>query len=96
MYGLIFIFTILIIAVVLLVKNENCFRNRMCIIEAIGQYCQNNKAKDVEEVIGMYDAIEPFEVTFLRLWDWGYTRIVDEETFELIKPYIKKGKKNNE
>lgn len=96
MHGLIFVLTISIIAVVLLLKNENCFRNQMCILEAIYQYFQNNKPKDVAELVGMYNAIEPYEVTFLRLWDWGYTRIVDEETFELIKPYIKKGKKTNE
>lgn len=38
-----------------------------------------------------YDNIEPYFVTLLRLWDWGYTRLLPPEKFELVKPYIKKG-----
>lgn len=34
------------------------------------------------------------EVTFYRWWDWGYTRILPKDKFEIIKPYLEvKGEK---
>lgn len=35
-----------------------------------------------------YDDMENYVVTLWRLWDWGYTRILPKDKFEIIKPYI--------
>ena len=37
-----------------------------------------------------YDAAEPFSDTLWRLWDWSGKRILDEETYRIVKPYIGK------
>jgi hypothetical protein len=39
-----------------------------------------------------FNDIEPFERTVFRLWDWGYKRILPKDKFEIIKPYLKKGR----
>lgn len=85
----------LAICVVFGIKNHNSFINRNKIIDAMYYCCVDNRL-GAKEYLAMNSRMESYESTFLRLWDWGCTRIVDEETFELIKPYIKKGKKNNE
>ena len=36
-----------------------------------------------------YDDKEDYDKTFWRLWDWGHTRILPKDKFEIIKPYIK-------
>ena len=36
-----------------------------------------------------YEDMEPYETTLFRLWDWGYTRILPADKFEIIKPFIK-------
>lgn len=33
--------------------------------------------------------METYDSTLWRLWDWGYTRILPKEKFELVKPYIR-------
>ena len=40
-----------------------------------------------------YDLMEDYDETFKRIFDWGYTNILPKEQFELVKPYIKTGKK---
>lgn len=94
------IYFICVIAVIIIlsifgVKNENTFRKRHIVLKAIRDYAIDCSISLIEHA-DMYNRMESYESTLFRLWDWGYTRIVDEETFELIKPYIKKGKKTNE
>ena len=40
------------------------------------------------DLVSVWD-IERYEKTLFRFWDWGYTRILPPEKFELIKPFIK-------
>ena len=43
---------------------------------------------DLDDKNVSYDDMESDNKTLLRLWDWGYTRILPPEKFELIKPFI--------
>lgn len=63
-------------------------RNREAIIDAIYYYTRDALTNQTEIKVG-YDDMESFEETDNRLWDWGYTRILPPEKFELVKPYIK-------
>ena len=84
----VFMIFLIVFNVMLLFKNSNCYDNCMRIINAIAEYCVEDSIP-LEECLNMYNRIESYESTLFRLWDWGYTRIVDKETFDLIKPYIK-------
>lgn len=83
----------LLFLLILIVKNFNTFEKRQKIINAIGAYL-----RCVIEEGGFYpysnavdfDDMESYKKTFFRLWDWGYTRILPPEKFEIIKPFIKK------
>lgn len=70
----------------LLLKSENAYHNRTIIIYAIMQYRIENRYTLVCQVCP--SDMEPYEKTVCRLWDWGYTRILPKEKFEIIKPYI--------
>lgn len=76
----------------MLIKTNNTFKNRIIIIDAIYAYvlwCVKNNA-DIEVD---YTDMETYDETDNRYFDWGYTNILPQEKFELIKPYIKEGKK---
>lgn len=36
-----------------------------------------------------YKDMKDYMKTFWSFWDWGYTRILPKDKFEIIKPYIK-------
>ena len=36
-----------------------------------------------------YDEMEDLDKTIIRFWDWGCTRILPKERYELVKRYIK-------
>lgn len=75
----------------MLFKNENTFKQRMKIIEAIHDYFQSKidiEEMDVSEIDYMYDSIEPYDNTLNRRFDWGYKNIVPPDVYEKIKPYI--------
>lgn len=79
-----------IFAILAWAKSENAYQNQMRILNAIRDYGSEciwtNKPILVD-----FDEMEPLERTFFRFWDWGCTRILPAEKFEIIKPYIKKG-----
>lgn len=98
----------LLIGVLALIKNEVTFGNMMLIDSAIYLYridlgkkayeeaCETGKSFDEcykPEVD--YDDEESYDDTFKRWWDWGYTRILPPEKFEIIKPYIEKAKEES-
>lgn len=72
-----------------IVKCDVTRRNHDVIIDAIYEYTSDALTNQYEIKVG-YGDMESFEETDNRLWDWGYTRILPPEKFELIKPYIKK------
>ena len=69
----------------LLIKNNNTYNNRHIIIEAIYRYCGE---KNIDCKL-FFMSMEDYDDTVYRFWDWGYTRILPPEKFELVKPYIK-------
>lgn len=74
-------------------KMDNAYRNRVLILNAI---CNYNIAiiqfdySNYENNRIPYSVLEPRKNTIFRFWDWGYTRLVDRDTYNKIKPYIKK------
>lgn len=77
--------------VFLLIKNHNTFDQREIIREAIYHYAVTC-IEFFEQPKVAYSDMESYERTLLRLYDFGYTRILPAEKFEIIKPYIKEGK----
>lgn len=79
-----------IFAILAWAKSENAYQNQMKILNAILDYGSeciwSNKPILVD-----FDEMESLTRTLFRFWDWGYTRILPTEKFEIIKPYIKKG-----
>jgi hypothetical protein len=85
-----------IIAVIYTVfKNDATANAREVIIEAIFLYQKDRLENQcmcgtpvVDEVD--YSDMEPYEKTLNRFYDWGYTRILPKDKFEIIKPLIEK------
>ena len=79
-------------AVYVLIKNDNTFKQRMKIIEAIHAYLQSKKdieEIDVSEIDYMCDSLESYYDTLNRYFDWGCKNIVPPDVYEKIEPYIK-------
>lgn len=74
--------------IVLAFKNEATFRQHSIIGHAIHMYQLSCVWSRVEIEVDYCD-MESYERTLLRLWDWGYTRILPSDKFEIIKAYIK-------
>ena len=77
----------LVMCLVMLVKNEVTLRHHLRLNSAIYTrhiwHIQHGLPLDVD-----YDDMESYEKTLFRLWDWGYTRILPPDKFELIKPFL--------
>jgi hypothetical protein len=69
-----------------LVKLSNAAENRRKIMYAIDAYV--TEFNDAHEGLRLLFAMKDFCVIWIRFWDWGYTRILPKEDFELIKPYL--------
>ena len=76
--------------VFLLIKNENTYKNQEKILNAIRDYVI--ETKDYDKCYYLIDNMESYKHTLWRLWDFGYENILPKADYELIKPYIKKGK----
>jgi hypothetical protein len=96
---------VLLIGVLALIKNEVTFKNSTLIDYAINLYITDMIEKAYEEACATgkdydecykpevcFNDTEDYNATLKRLWDWGYTRILPPEKFEIIKPYIEKAK----
>lgn len=80
------VITTLVFASLFLIKNEVTRKCRIIIVEAIGAYLRDH----INEVTLVdFDDMESYDDTFNRIWDWGHTRILPKDKYELIKPYIK-------
>lgn len=86
-----YVFAVVGIGIVLLMKSENAYRNQMKILDAIYDYA-SECIWTHKPILVVFDEMEPLERTLFRFWDWGYTRILPAEKFEIIQPYIKKGR----
>ena len=88
---LVFVLVMLILmalCIVMLIKNEVIYRQRKKILKAIKEY-ENMCYKHGEISNVDCENIENYDSTLFRIWDWGYTRILPKDKFEIIKPYIK-------
>lgn len=74
-----------IVTIVLTLKNDNTYTKRKIIGRAIHDYHMDMKITNWQV---NYADIESYNATLFRIWDWGYTNILPEEKFEIIKPYI--------
>ena len=83
----------LIWLIINLVKCDFTHRNHVIILDAIFEYNMHliKEGKFDQSEVAFAD-MEDWDATQARFWDWGYTRILPPEKFELIKPYIKKMK----
>ena len=86
---LIILFILMVFLIILAFKNENTFNNHCMILNAIYMYRTDCIRKWIELSVD-YDDKENYIKTVFRFWDWGYTRILPKDKFEIIKPYIKK------
>lgn len=81
----------LLFAGVMFVKNQVTFMQHVRITNAIYNYHMdliNHRHFGEYEV--HYEDEEDYDKTMWRLWDWGCTRILPKEKFEIIKPYLDK------
>lgn len=84
----------LVIAVIFVfiigVKNDNAYKNHKIILDAIYDYRIDMIVSGNYEKRNLVDYrdMETYNSTLFRFWDWGYTRILPKDKFELIKPYI--------
>lgn len=74
--------------IVLAFKNENTLKNHLKIIDTIYRYHTDCIRQGIDPSVEYGDE-EDYSTTLWRLWDWGYTRILPKDKFEIIKPYIK-------
>lgn len=80
---------VVILSILALVKNDVTYRNHKMIGDAIYAYNMRMILDGRSEEIQVgYDDIESYDETYLRFWDWGPTRILSPEKYEIIKPYI--------
>ena len=85
---LIICFVLVMLMTMLVFKDINAWNNQMKIINAIHLYRMECVDKQLKPDVNYSDK-ENINSTFLRLWDWGYTRILSKDKFEIIKPYIR-------
>lgn len=79
---------VLLLAVCLLMaKSWIAGYNHWVISDAIYEY-QMECIREHREMFVDYDDKEDFYDTYWRMWDWGYKRILPEEKYTVLRPYI--------
>lgn len=80
---------LMIIIIYLTIKTRNAYKNQKKIMDAIYLYGVDTMKKYGRNHFQVsFDDMESYNDTLYRFWDWGYTRILPKEKFEIIKPYI--------
>lgn len=85
----IIVLCVLALCAVAMIRNVVAFKNGTIIIEAIYKYRLSMIDAGVYVFAVSYEDMEPYGKTMLRLWDFGYTKILPPDKYEPIKPYIK-------
>ena len=78
---------VVLFSIIMIFKAIRTYKMHNIIDDAISFYnvrCIDNNVTSLVD----YEDAERFERTMLRLYDWGYKRILPKEKFEIIKPYI--------
>ena len=78
-----------LICMFLLYRNDCVLENRIIIIDALCDYHRCILEYGGEMLVTGAD-METYKKTLRRFWDWGYTRILPHDKFEIIKDFIKK------
>ena len=81
-------FLVIILCVFTVVRNNVTLSNRCKIDDAIYSYRCECRNKKVEPQV-TYSDKEAYYITLQRIYDFGYTRILPKDKFEIIKPYFK-------
>lgn len=86
---LFYIIFMIAIGVFLKARNHATFRNHAIITDAIYAYRSYQiKHGNYSHFEVGYEDKEDYNETFMRMWDWGYTRILPPEKFKIIEPFI--------
>ncbi len=72
--------------ILMLFKVENAYKNQLKILNAIHRYAK--ESNNCEKAILMLHCMEDMNETLFRLTDWGCKRILPNEYYQEIKPYI--------
>jgi hypothetical protein len=67
-------------------KINNAYKNQVKILNAIKEYAYSTN--QTERALAMIISMEDFDDTIYRLTDWGCKRILPNEYYQEIKPYI--------
>lgn len=75
------------LCLVMIVRNEVTYHNRELISNAIFKYHCDCFEKHRPILVTYLDR-ENYNATLFRIWDFGYTRILPKEKFEIIREFI--------
>ena len=78
---------VLLVFVLFLAKAVVTGCNHMTLCDAIYEY-HMDCIRDGKEYQVEYDDKEDFFATLWRLWDWSDKRILPEEKYRIVKPYL--------
>lgn len=78
---------VFLFAILLRIKSANAYNNRSDLIDAMFLYALDLGGSGQRRCV-YYEDMESYARTVLRLWDWGHTRILPPEKYEIIKPYL--------
>ena len=81
----------LVFALYMLIRTEVVFRNQVAVCNAVHEYHKSRFEQGDYDFERLWDHVEEFDHTLWRLWDWGCTRILPPDKFELIKPFFGEG-----
>lgn len=81
-------FFVIILCIFTVVRINVTLSNRSKIDDAIYSYRCECRNKRVEPKV-TYSDKEEYYITLRRIYDFGYTRILPKDKFEIIEPYIK-------
>ena len=90
---MVIVLCLLLMAVILLVKNDVTYRNMMVITNAIRDY-RYEEITENNPIFVDYDDMGSYLKVLFRIWDWGYENILPPDKYVLIAPYIKPYKGN--
>lgn len=79
----------LLLLIFVYIRTEAVYRNRKKVIRAIHMYSIQTSDWEGSK---LYDHMESYGQTMLRIWDWGYRHILPEEYYLMIEPYIPKNR----
>lgn len=81
---------ILIAMIILLLKNNNTYKNHIILLNAIAEHNRVAILEDQCDKRISYECIESYYKTLFNLFDWGYKNLVPRDVYKRIEPFIDK------